>query len=266
MAIRLLNPARLEEVRTFWEDAARRVKAYHEAPSTQLYFEQEKNLVQEFFAPLSNLLFLKTDLWNEAKNTQLLWWFQSQGGKAVGIDISQAVLREAREKRLGGADEAWLLLADVRELPFLDNSFSGIYSMGTIEHFAETELAISELYRVLKPGGKAIIGVPNKHDLFLRPLHVFILSKLGLYAFGQEKSFSRIQLRSMLEKAGFKVKMEGSLLFLPGLLRMVDLYCYHHAPFFLPWTKLMLKSFVFLYNLVDFFRKRGYLLAMGVEK
>lgn len=67
MAIRLQNPAGLEEVKTFWEDAARRVKAYHDAPSTQLYFEQEKNLIQEFFAPLSNLLFLQTDLWNEAK-------------------------------------------------------------------------------------------------------------------------------------------------------------------------------------------------------
>ncbi|MGQ9470983.1 MAG: hypothetical protein ACUVR0_04725 [Candidatus Aminicenantales bacterium] len=62
MAIRLQNHARLEEVKTFWEDAARRVKAYHEAPTTQLYLEQEKNLVQEFFSPLSNLLFLKTDL------------------------------------------------------------------------------------------------------------------------------------------------------------------------------------------------------------
>lgn len=70
----------------------------------------------------------------------------------------------------------------------------------------------------------------------------------------------------MLEKAGFKIKMEGSLLFLPGLLRMADLYCYQHAPFLLPLTNLMLKPFVFLYNLVDFFRKRGYLLAMGVEK
>ncbi len=266
MTLSYQTPDRLEEVRTFWEGAARRVKAYHEAPSTQVYFEQEKNLVQEFFAPLKELLFLKTDLWNEAKNTRLLWWVQSMGSRAVGIDISQGVFKEIKEKWPEEANATWLVMADVRELPFLDDSFSGIYSMGTVEHFRETELALSEIYRVLRPRGKAIIGVPNKHDLFLRPLQVFILRRLGLYAFGQEKSFSRIQLRSMLEKTGFKIVAERSLLFMPGVLRIADLYCYHHAPFLLPLTKLMLKPFDFLYNRFAFFRKRGYLLAMVVEK
>ena len=40
---------------------------------------------------------------------------------------------------------------DVRELPFCDASFDAIYSMGTIEHFAETERAVSEMARVLSP-------------------------------------------------------------------------------------------------------------------
>ena len=52
-------------------------------------------------------------------------------------------------------------------LPFRDKSFDVIYSMGTIEHFDETEQAVSEMARVLKPGGCAIIGVPNRHDPFL---------------------------------------------------------------------------------------------------
>lgn len=266
MASRPRDPARLEEVKSFWEGAARKVKAYHEAPSTLDYFEQEKKLLEEFFSPVQDLLFLKTDLWNEAKNTRLLWWFQEMGGRAVGIDISSQVSTEVKQKWPAESTMPWLLLADVRELPFLDDSFGGIYSMGTIEHFAETEMAVAELYRVLRPGGKAIIGVPNRHDLFFRPWQVYLLRKLGLYAFGQEKSFSRGQLSSMLEKAGFKVIAERSLLFMPGVLRMIDLYCYHHAPFLLPLTKLLLKPFSVLYNQVDFFRKRGYLLAMVVKK
>ena len=41
---------------------------------------------------------------------------------------------------------------DVRDLPFANDSFDAIYSMGTIEHFAETERAVAEMARVLKPG------------------------------------------------------------------------------------------------------------------
>jgi SAM-dependent methyltransferase len=62
--------------------------------------------------------------------------------------------------------------------------------MGTVEHFPEYRLVLEECCRVLKPGGKAIIGVPNKFDPFLRPLLVWFLNKLSLYAYGFEKSFS----------------------------------------------------------------------------
>lgn len=67
--------------------------------------------------------------------------------------------------------------------------------MGTIEHFDETERAVGEIARVLRPGGIAIVGVPNRHDPFLRPLLVTVLQAAGLYAYGYEKSYSRRALR-----------------------------------------------------------------------
>ena len=42
-------------------------------------------------------------------------------------------------------------------MPFRDGSFDAIYSMGTIEHFDETERAVEEMARVLKPGGRVCI-------------------------------------------------------------------------------------------------------------
>ncbi len=257
----------VQDVRAFWERAARKVKAYHSAPSTKIYFDQEKALIAEFCPFLENVLFLKTDLWNEAKNTRILWWVCSKGARAVGIDISSEVFEEARSKcpEKNGLFP-WLMMADVRLLPFLDNTFDAVYSMGTIEHFAETEQALAEIYRVLKPGGKAIVGVPNLHDFFLRPLQVFLFKSLGLYSFGYEKSFSRSQLSQLAKKHGFKILAERSLLFMPGFLRMLDLFIYQHAPFLLPLTKILLKPFVFLYNRIEFFRRRGYLLAFVLLK
>ena len=93
-------------------------------------------------------------------------------------------------------------VGDVRDLPFRDASFDAIYSMGTIEHFDETERAVAEIARVLKPGGRAIVGVPNRHDPFLRPLFATALQAVGLYGYGYEKSYSRRALRRMLEGAG----------------------------------------------------------------
>lgn len=100
-------------------------------------------------------------------------------------------------------------MVDIRFLPFLDDPFEAIYSMGTIEHFDETEEAIYEIYLVLKPRGKAIVGLLNRHDLIFRPLQVFILKSLGLYPFGYEKSFSRSKSADWLESLALSSKLRG---------------------------------------------------------
>jgi SAM-dependent methyltransferase len=161
---------------------------------------------------------------------------------------------------LGGA------VGDVRELPFRDASFDAIYSMGTIEHFDETERAVEEMARVLKPGGRAIIGVPNRHDPFLRPLLATVLQALGLYAYGYEKSYSRRALRAMLERAGFTVVAETAILFIPGWLRMIDLACHAWCRPLAGVTAALVQPFVFLDRHVAAVRRHGYLLATVVTK
>src|SRR6185503_17177954 len=74
-----------------------------------------------------------------------------------GIDISEPTVVRARAAFTRTAPLRGVA-ADVRALPFRDASFDAIYSMGTIEHFAETELAVEEMTRVLKPGGRRSSG------------------------------------------------------------------------------------------------------------
>jgi len=71
-----------------------------------------------------------------------------------GIDISEPTVTQARAAfdAEGGALQS--AVGDVRDLPFRDESFDAIYSMGTIEHFDETERAVEEMARVLRPGGR----------------------------------------------------------------------------------------------------------------
>jgi SAM-dependent methyltransferase len=138
--------------------------------------------------------------------------------------------------------------------------------MGTIEHFAETEAAIREMARVLKPGGRAIIGVPNRHDPFLRPAFAAALQALGLYAYGLEKSYSRRALRDMIERAGLTVTAETAILFMPGWLRIIDLVCHAWCPPLTVLTGACVWPFVALDRYVPAVRRHGYLLATVATK
>jgi SAM-dependent methyltransferase len=234
------------------------------AASTRYYAENERRLFLEHLPALAGLTIFKTDLWDEARNTRILAWASERGARAYGIDVSAPTVRQARAAFAHTALHC--AVSDVRDLPFRDGSFDAIYSMGTIEHFDETERAVAEMARVLKPGGTAIIGVPNRHDPFLRPLLAAGLQTLGLYAYGYEKSYSRRALRAMLEGAGLTVLAETAILFMPGWLRMLDLACHTWCPPLAAITGACVRPFVWLDHHVPAVRRHGYLLATVVTK
>ena len=244
---------------SFWDGVGATFPSLKGAASTQYYFECERMLFERFFPTLKGRLLLKTDLWDEAKNTEILRWAAEQGARPIGIDIAFDIVQQARDVLL--VHRPGLVVSDVRSIPFPNATFDLIYSMGTIEHFPDYEVAVREIFRVLKPGGTAIIGVPNKLDPFLRPLLVFTLQRLGLYAYGMEKSFTSRGLRRLLESAGFRVVAQSGILFLPGWLRMLDLVCHMWVPRLVPLTRLLIRPFTWLYRRVPLVRRHGYLIA-----
>ena len=255
--------------RDFWAGVGERFPDLEGAASTRYYAENERRLFTEHFHPLEGLTILKTDLWDEAKNTRILVWASRQGARAYGVDISEPTVVQARaafDARRGGRHVLKGAVGDVRDLPFRDASFDAIYSMGTIEHFDETERAVGEIARVLKPGGRAIVGVPNRYDPFLRPLLSTVLQAVGLYGYGYEKSYSRRALKQMLEKAGFDIVAETAILFVPGWLRMLDLACHTWCRPLAAVTAALLRPFVFIDRHVPAVRRHGYLLATVVMK
>lgn len=245
----------------FWERVGERFPDLGGAASTRYYADNEQRLFTEYLPPLAGLRVLKTDLWDEAKNTRILAWAADRGARAFGIDISAPIIHHARAAFTRDTRPLQAAVADVRALPFRDASFDAIYSMGTIEHFDETERAVEEIARVLKPGGRAIVGVPNRHDPFLRPLFATVLQTIGLYGYGYEKSYSRRALRQMLENAGLTVVAETAILFIPGWLRMLDLACHAWCRPLSRVTAALAWPFVWLDRHVAGVRKHGYLLA-----
>jgi SAM-dependent methyltransferase len=255
--------------RAFWAGVGERFPDLAGAVSTRYYSDNERRLFAEHFPPLGGLKVLKTDLWDEAKNTRILSWAAERGAHAFGIDISRPTVIQAAaafDRTAAARPALHAAVADVRDLPFADASFDAIYSMGTIEHFDETERAVAEIARVLKPGGRAIVGVPNRYDPFLRPLFVSALQAVGLYGYGYEKSYSRRALRRMLERAGLTVVAETAILFMPGWLRMFELACHAWFRPLAAVTGALVHPFSCLDRHVPAVRRHGYLLATVATK
>lgn len=69
-------------------------------------------------------------------------------------------LAKATKKRLG--EKANILRASANcQLPFIDNSFDLILSTDALEHLKDPSLLLKEIHRLLKPGGRAVITIPN---------------------------------------------------------------------------------------------------------
>lgn len=244
---------------SFWDGVAAHFPSLKGAPSTAYYRECEERLLREFFPVLAGRRLLKTDLWDEAKNSEILAWAAERGARPLGLDIAFDIAREAGT--LLAAHRPGIVVADVRHLPFRTGSVDLVYSMGTIEHFPEHQAAVGELCRVLRPGGRAIVGVPNKLDPFLRPLLVHVLNALGLYSYGMERSFTPGALRRLLAGAGFRVAGLSGILFMPGGLRMLDLWCHVYCPGLTRVTGWLVRPFAWLYRHWPGLRRHGYLIA-----
>ncbi|MEO7189513.1 MAG: methyltransferase domain-containing protein [Vicinamibacterales bacterium] len=250
----------------FWHEVGATFPDLDGAASTRYYADNERRLFTEHFPSLPGARILKTDLWDEAKNTRILAWASRQGAQTYGVDISPPIVAQARHAFGPGAEALKSVVGDVRDLPFCDGSFDLIYSMGTIEHFDDTQGAVLEIARVLKPGGRAIVGVPNRFDPFLRPAFARALQAVGQYGYGYEKSYSRRGLRQLLEAAGLVIVAETAILFMPGWLRMLDLACHVWCRPLAHVTGALVSPFVFLDRHMPAVRRHGYLLATVVVK
>lgn len=257
---------RTDGYRSFWDWTGVHFPSLSGAASTRYYRECEERLFRACFPDLSRRKILKTDLWDEAKNTEILRFAADAGARVFGIDISIEILRKAEEAFRGSPARRGFAVSDVRAIPFAEGVFDGVYSMGTIEHFTEQAQAVRECFRVLKRGGIAVMGVPNARDPFLRPLLVWALRRLGLYAYGYEKAFTMRALERLLVAQGFEVVDRTGILFIPGWLRMLDLWLHVKNPRYGTLTAPAVGFFASLHRRFPGLGRHGYLIACVVRK
>jgi len=79
--------------------------------------------------------------------------------KITGIDISEGMLEIGRKKidRLGLSNKIELINGDSETINFADNSFDAVTVAFGVRNFEDLEKGLSEIKRVLKPGGKLVV-------------------------------------------------------------------------------------------------------------
>lgn len=97
--------------------------------------------------------------------------------KITGIDISDGMLKIGREKiiNLGLQDTIELLQGDSETINFPNNSFDAITVAFGVRNFQNLEKGLSEMLRVLKPGGKLVVLE------FSKPKNIFFKVFYGFY-------------------------------------------------------------------------------------
>lgn len=103
---------------------------------------------------------------------------------------------------------------DISEIPLPDNSFDCIICYHVLEHVPDDTKAMKELYRVLKPGGWAILQVPidqSREKTFEDPSVTSPEERLKLFGQKDHVRIYGVDYKNRLENAGFKVRLDTYL-------------------------------------------------------
>ncbi len=155
---------------------------YKSLQNESSYLNSSAADVKEYLTPSTGMNFLDVGCSANLVNYRLDKWTSTY----YGVDISPALIAAMkgfaeREKIATGGLE----VAEISNLPFADSFFDIATVIGVLEYcaFEYIETAVRELNRVLKPGARAVLDIPNPdhpyvtdmqrlEEYFQRPIHI----------------------------------------------------------------------------------------------
>jgi ubiquinone/menaquinone biosynthesis C-methylase UbiE len=166
-----------QPIASFWGDTCKQWYSAHDS-LTKEDLRSELKLLEEYFEirkhlatvemPLKNLKGKSVlDIGSGAGGHAAL--YRSYGANLTAVDYTPERV-ECTAKKLKLLEDVEgsgrSLRADAEKLPFEDNTFDIVHSNGVLHHTPDTSKAIREVYRVLKPGGRAIIMLYSRHSMY----------------------------------------------------------------------------------------------------
>jgi demethylmenaquinone methyltransferase/2-methoxy-6-polyprenyl-1,4-benzoquinol methylase len=139
-------------------------------------------------------------------------------GQVVHTDINEAMLSTGRNRLLDAGVVLPTTVCDAEKLPFADNYFNVVSVAFGLRNMTHKDLALAEMNRVLKPGGKLLVLEFSKVAPPLEKVYDWysfkVLPKLGKLVAGDDASYRYLaesirmhpgqqELKAMMHKGGF---------------------------------------------------------------
>jgi len=161
------------EVKAFWNRASCDTWHSESQKFTREYFEQieqwryrDQPFIHSFaqFTRYHGKRVLEVGF---GAGTDFIQWLRA-GARVSGIDLTEEALANVRHRIqvYGLPQPESLQVADAENLPFPANTFDLGYSWGVLHHTPNTEKALAELVRVVRPGGEIKIMLYNRRGMY----------------------------------------------------------------------------------------------------
>jgi len=159
----------ISEVKSFWNTEACGTHFVEHAASERDFFEKFRDYRYRTewhipllvpFAESRGKQVLEIGTGNGAEGVM----FALNGAQYTGVDLTDTALEATRKHFAVMGLTGKFQRENAEHLSFPGESFDWVFSHGVLHHTPNTQAAINEVYRVLKPGGRAIIMLYHKHS------------------------------------------------------------------------------------------------------
>ncbi len=136
-----------------------------------------------------------------------------RGFQVTGLDLSpQCVSAATAKAKQANLPNCRFITGDAEALSQVaNNTFDGAFSFSALRYLARPDLAIREIYRVLRPGGLAVVDFPNK----LSPWFTLLKPRLTGETHIHDHQYTTGYVRSLLRNAGFQQIAVRRILYTP---------------------------------------------------
>lgn len=104
--------------------------------------------------------------------------FAAAGAEYTGVDLTEAAVELARQRFAISGLKGSFQIADAENLEFDSDAFDLVYSHGVLHHTPDTPRAVNEVWRVLRPGGRAVIMLYHR-DSYNYRVNISLLRRAG---------------------------------------------------------------------------------------
>jgi len=131
------------------------------SPGGKSISDREIDIVMNYLKPSSGMRILDAGI----GTGRIAYAVKDKGAEVIGFDLEvKQVTKTTSDFKSIGDDSFEAVAADIQFIPFADASFDAVLCFRVLKYVPDYHLALTELHRVLKPGGRLVLEISNLYS------------------------------------------------------------------------------------------------------